>query len=587
MKLDELVTEKPSPRGYEDIETYMDRSNWILKENANFDVSYSGLQAFIAHDRMKKYTLSLYPERIRQTYKDGYFHIHNLSDGIVPYCYGADLFKLLKTGLSTGRIKSKPAKHLNTAVDHIVNFLCTSQQEWAGAQALSNVNFLLAPFVHKDDLSYEQVKQNMQRLIFNLNFPSRSSYQTPFTNLIFDSKCPKQLREMPAWGDGGNTYEDYYEESELILRAFNAILYEGDATGRVFTFPIPTLNLIKSTEFDSDLFYEIIRTDRKFGNWYFMNYIGSGIDEDSVQAMCCRLTLDLSQLPPAGGRWALSGNTGSIGVVTLNLGRIGYLSKDESDLFTQLNFLLSLSREALETKGDIITKSFNNGLMPLAKMYDVDLDRFFRTIGVVGLNEMMVNFTGEPLTENLTLGSKILSYLRDWTRETQKETGVLWNLEMTPAEGSATSLAMKDRKMYPGIYTQGTDSSHYYTSLLTPPSQKMDMVKRIKFEEKLLQLFTGGTVHRIYVGESDPSIEGLAMLTERIASNTSIPYFDFAATFSICMSCDNYMRGAHYDCGACGQDAEVISRVVGYYRATTKYNKGKMQEFDDRTYVNL
>lgn len=565
----------------------MNRSSWILKENANFDISYSGLQAFIAHKRIKNYVLSLYPKRIRQAYEDGYFHIHNLSDGIVPYCYGADLFKLLKSGLSTGRIKSNPAKHLNTAVDHMVNFLCTSQQEWAGAQALGNVNFLLAPFVHKDNLSYKQVKQNMQRLIFNLNFPSRSSYQTPFTNLIFDSKCPKQLRDLPAWGDGGNTYSDYHDESMMILRAFNEVLYEGDAVGSVFTFPIPTLNLIKSTKFDSELFYEIMKTDRKFGNWYFMNYIGSGIDEDSVQAMCCRLNLDLSQLPPAGGRWALSGNTGSIGVITLNLSRIGYLSKDESDLFTQLNFLLSLSRDALELKSNTINKSFDNGLMPLAKMYDVDFKRFFRTIGVVGLDEMMINYTGEPLTENIALGSKILTYIRDWTRRTQEDTGVLWNLEMTPAEGSATSLAMKDRQMYPDIFTQGTKESPYYTSLLTPPNQEMDLATRIKVEEQLLHLFTGGTVHRVYIGEKNPPIEGLAKLTERMAKNTKIPYFDFAATFSICIDCHEYMRGIHYDCTKCGHDAEVFSRVVGYYRATTKYNNGKMQEFNERTYATV
>ena len=576
-----------NPDKYRDIETYMNRSSWILKENANFDISYSGLQAYMAHDRIKKYTLGLYPDRIRKTYDEGYFHIHNLSDGIIPYCLGADMFKLLKMGLSTGRIRSGPAKHLNTAVDHMVNFLCTSQQEWAGAQALSNVNILLAPFVRKDKLTYKQVKQDMQRLIFNLNYPSRSSYQTPFTNLIFDSKCPKNLRDMPAWGDGGNTYEDYYDESIMILRAFNEVLHEGDAAGRVFTFPIPTLNLIKSTNFNSEWFHEIMKTDKKFGNWYFMNYIGSGIDEDSVQAMCCRLNLDLSQLPPAGGRWALSGNTGSIGVITLNLARIGYLSHEESDLYTQLNFLLSLAKEALDIKDRVVTKSYDNGLMPLAKLYEINLNRFFRTIGVVGLNEMMINFTGAPLTENLDLGISILKHIREWTRETQTETGKLWNLEMTPAEGSATSLAMKDKRMYPDIVTQGTYDAPYYTSLLTPPSQKMDLVTRLQFEEKLLPLFTGGTVHRVYIGENDIPVSGLVKLIENIAKNTKIPYIDFGATFSICNTCEKYMRGVHYDCIKCGNDSDVFSRVVGYYRATNKYNTGKLQEFNERTYTNL
>jgi len=571
---------------FDDIETYINETSWLLKENANFDRSYSGLQAFMAHDRIKRYTLSFYPRRVRQMYKEGYFHIHNLSDGIVPYCYGADLFKLLRMGLETGRIRSAPAKHLNTAVDHIVNFLCTSQQEWAGAQALSNVNYLLAPFVHADDLTFKEVKQNMQRLIFNLNYPSRSSYQTPFTNLIFDSKCPKQLRDIPVLHNG-NTYSEFQEEAEIITRAFNAVLYEGDSIGTVFTFPIPTLNLIKSTKFDSDLFIDIMKTDIKFGNWYFMNYIGSGIDEDSVQAMCCRLALDLNQLPPAGGRWALSGNTGSIGVITLNLSRIGHLSKEESDLYSQLNLLLSVAKEALLIKGDLINKSFDNGLMPLASRYEVDLSRFFRTIGIVGLNEMLVNFTGDPLTENISLAQDIISFLRDWTRETQNETEVLWNLEMTPAEGSATSLAMKDRRSYPSIFTQGTEDSPYYTSLLTPPNQPLTMWERLKYEEQLLPLFTGGTVHRIYLGEAAPFPVSMAKLMEGLTNSTKIPYFDFSPTYSLCTSCSSYTRGIVEKCPACGGITDTYSRTVGYYRATSNYNKGKLREFQERTYVDI
>jgi len=1115
----------------------------------------------------------------------------------VHNCYGADLFKLLNMGLITTRIRSKPAKHLNTAVDHIVNFMATSQQEWAGAQAISNVNWLLAPFVYHDNLSYEEVKQEMQRLIFNLNYPSRAGYQcvsedtltltldgwksideisesdlaltfnmetreievlpihkvvrynynglmyhihnertdqlvvpehrvitfpyyddtprfemakdifdrksrvlvpamglidredypitdeeirlwawivsegnitpnktkedrivigqsilnpeniecirstlsdngiewteseysggcanapvkrftfyksgysksipkwtsllsrnqarlflseyrlgdgsksrfrlytnsesdllrfqelcviagyltnnrlrdngvydisivrdftdrtyaevetipydgrvygintdnnsmivlrngkiaftgnTPFTNLIFDSKCPKQLRELPVL-DNGNTYEDFADEAETIIKAFNHVLYEGDGIGSVFTFPIPTLNLIKSTDFSSDLFYEIMRTDAKFGNWYYMNYVGSGIDEDSVQAMCfqgetkviyrvdgrvsrdtlrnlyrtstkhniealvngefvpcyvdayqydsnllyvyldngnilkvtkshlfltddgviravdlrpgvrlpmastpydteygtydlgrliglyiaegldtgkaiqftfhsdeaehidfitkflqrtlgarsikvpdprssavslltydksvrglvrsfvsgrlstekklraavfrgsvdfrqglidglwqgdgynrdnelhinnpeladdicdvlgslgikytrtlktsqvirickdnsskytdqggyqwvsvidikekyhadtvytlelpephlyqlangvithncCRLNLDLSQLPPAGGRWALSGNTGSIGVITLNLGRLGYISREESELFDNLDMTLSMAREALEIKGDIVNKSINSGLMPIARIYEVDLSRFFRTIGIVGLNEMCINHTGSNIIEAGDLAIRVLQYIRNWTKTTQQETGLLWNFEMTPAEGSATDLAIKDRKKYPDIYTMGETDSPYYTSMITPPSYEMGMEERLLFEEPYLTTFTGGTVHRIYVGEADPHPAGLAKLTESIAKNTKVPYFDFSATFSICPKCGSYQRGVHYDCSSCGGATEVFSRVVGYYRSTNKYNKGKLQEFNDRTYINV
>jgi ribonucleoside-triphosphate reductase len=569
-----------------EIQSYLGRSGWKIKENANSDISYSGLQAHVAREAVKNYALSRYSERVRKAYKEGYFHIHNLNDGIVPYCYGGDLFKLLKKGLRTGRINSKPAKHLSTAVDHMVNFLCTSQQEWAGAQAFSNVNILLAPFIAKDHLTFDEVKQDMQRLVFNVNYPSRASYQTPFTNLIFDMNVPKQLRGVPAL-DNGDTYDDFLDESYMILEAFNEVMGEGDADGNIFTFPIPTINLIKSTDFSSDLFYKIAETDAKFGNYFFMNYIGSGINEDSVQAMCCRLNLDLSQLPPAGGRWAMAGNTGSLGVVTLNLGRLGYVAHEEADIYTYLNFLLGLTRESLETKEIMIRESFANGLMPLAKEYDLNLERFFRTIGVVGLNELCLNFTGEPLSANLSLGAKVLDHIRDWTRQTQKETGKLWNLEMTPAEGCGTSLAIGDKAKYPDIITQGEGDSSYYTSLLTPPSEEISMVDRLRMEEPLLNKFTGGTVHRIFVGENAPNPEGLSKLIERIAKTTKVPYYDFAATFSMCKTNGHYMRGVHETCTECGHQADVYSRVTGYYRPISSYNAGKLKEFTERKYVSI
>lgn len=558
----------------------------MIKENANSNISYSGLKAYIADEAVRQYTLSQYPDSIRKLHNDGAYHIHNLSDGIVPYCFGADLLKLFKMGLRTSRIVSKPAKHLNSAVDHMTNYLCTSQQEWAGAQAFSNVNTLLAPYIRKDRLSYDEVKQAMQRLVFNLNFPSRSGYQTPFTNLVFDLGCPSNFAEVPA-DDEGNTFEDYPDEADMILKAFNDVLYEGDGNGSVFTFPIPTVNIIKSTKFDSDLFRELIRTDIKYGSYFFMNYLGTGIDENSVQAMCCRLNLDLSMLPPAGGRWAYAGNTGSIGIVSLNLGRIGYISKEESDIFANIDYLLEHAKESLLLKGDIIDNSFKAGLMPISKTYEVDLNRFFRTIGVVGLNELVMNFSGVNLSEDIGLGTKILDHIRDWTRTTQLETGKLWNLEMTPAEGCATSLAQKDIQQYPGITTQGMDGDPYYTSLLTPPAQELSFLDRLKIEEQLLPKFTGGTVHRVYTGEAYPDLDGMVKLTEKVTRGTKIPYFDFSTTFSVCKVCGGYSRGEHYDCPRCGGDSKVFSRVVGYYRETERYNKGKLQEFKERTYVNI
>lgn len=580
------TNEKEASQNTERINEYINKGHWSIKENANSNTSYSGLKAYVADEAVRNYALNFYPDSVRALHSEGYVHIHNLSDGIVPYCFGGDLLKLLNKGLRTARISSKPAKHLDTAVDHMANYLCTSQQEWAGAQAFSNVNTLLAPFISKDDLSYEEVRQSMQRLIYNLNFPSRSGYQTPFTNLVFNIGCPKNLRELPA-DDLGNTYEDFPDESEMILRAFNDIMYHGDNDSSVFTFPIPTINLIKSTDFSSDLFYELMRTDVKYGIYYFMNFIGSGIDEDTVQAMCCRLNLDLSQLPPAGGRWAMSGGTGSIGVITMNLGRLGYISKSEDELYENMDYVLENIKDALLIKGDIIDRSFKTGLMPLSQEYGVDINRFFRTVGVVGLNELLINFTGEPLSHNVEMGRTILNYIRAWTKKTQEETGKLWNLEMTPAEGSATSLAQKDKRLYGSIFTQGTDKAPYYTSLLTPPNENLAFSERLSIEEKLLPIFTGGTVHRIYMGEAYPDINSMVKLTERITRNTKIPYFDFTATFSVCRDCKQNFRGVHWECPVCGSKTKVMSRVVGYYREVDRYNVGKEQEFKERNYVTL
>lgn len=561
-----------------------------LKENANFNRSASGMEAYIAHKTTKEYMLGeRYPQWVGKLHYDGDLHVHNLTQGLIPYCFGADLLLLLHKGLISDRIVSSPAKHLDSAVDHIVNFLGMNQQEWAGAQAFSHVNTLLAPLAV--GMSYKAIKQNMQRLIFNLNLPSRSGYQTIFSNVILDFKTPKYYRDQNVIVGGEvlrDTYEDFEEEAEKIHKAFWEVLTRGDVRGNIFTFPIPTENITKDTKWDTELMDLIIHNTIHRGQAYFFNYWGTGIDEDTVRALCCRLTLDLSQLPPAGGRWAYEGGTGSIGVVTINMGRIGYLSRTEYEIFERLEYLMHRAKEILLLKEEIVTYSRDvDRLMPLARFYDISFDRFFRTIGIVGFNELFENFAGSPLSQNMKLAIKILDYMRDKTLEFQKETGRLWNLEMTPAEGSSWRLATLDRQFYPDIMTQGNASGYYYSAMIPPSNQDMSFGDMLYMGQELLPKFTGGTVFRLFLGEQEPSHEATKTLIKRMSSSSTIPYFDFAATFSICVDCGHDMRGSCITCDRCGGSTKTYSRTVGYYRPVSNYNKGKLNEFKERVYHTI
>jgi len=575
----------------EPIEEYFRQESWLIKENANQSRSYSQMKGFIATKAIREYTLSKYPEDIRQYHEEGYFHIHDLANGIVPYCLGADFLQLVTEGLWTSHVVSGPPKHLSTVLNQAVNFLCASQQEWAGAQALGDFNTILAPFVAADNLSYKQVKQMMQEFVWDMNYPTRSGAETPFSNVMFNTKCPESLAELSIPEQlkslDGNTYADFHDESIMVLKAFNEVLTEGDHVGNPFTFPIPTINLIKSTNFDDDVWNEIMETEAKYGSYYWMNYIGTGIKSGSKRALCCRLILDLEDLPPAGGRWAMEGATGSIGVVTLNLPKLGYLCNDEDELLTNIAFFLEKIKQSLLMKNEWVQDIYDLGYLPITKHYGVNFDRYFRTVGILGLNEMCLNLTDMPIWKNPGLAEDVLTFIRNWTRETQVETGKLWNFEMTPGEGAATSLAFKDLERHPDIKTLGTRESPYYSTLITPPSVWMDFVDRIKIEEPLLKLFTGGTVHRIYMGENNPSPTGLKKIITRIAKHSSIPYYDISATFSICKKCGGHMRGFHESCHKCGGENKIFSRIVGYYRSIESANVGKKQEIMDRTYNDI
>jgi len=572
------------------------------KENANKFESYTKLRGFVADSFIKEWALqNIYTPDIVDAHNNGFFHVHDLSDALVPYCKGHDVTKLMIKGLITQTVVAGPPRHLTSFLDQCINLIAYNQQHWAGAQAISNINTLAAPYIRKDyghlrdeNGNYTKqvvklVRQAVQSFIYNLNFPSRAGSQTPFSNIIMNFKCPTMMRDEPVLNPGcDGTWGDYEVEARLILKAFDDIFREGDHVGRPFTFPIVTINLISDANFDDPLFLELVKTTLKFGTYSFFNYIGSGIDPNTILSMCCRLQINLDEIAPSGGRWAYSGETGSLGVVTLNMGKLGYLSKSKEEFYLMLDDLLDKARRALIMKGIFIEKH-KTRFMPFDVIYGTDLRRFFRTIGVVGLNEMCLNYFGTPLSANISFVQEILTYIREWTRATQKTTGVLWNLEMTPAEGSATRLAILDKQTYPDIITQGIEGAYYYTSMITPPSQELSVFERIRIEEQILPLFTGGTVHRIFIGNESPDPKATAKLIENIARNTKITYFDIASTFSVCTVCKKDYRGVMHTCPEDGNPMQTWDRIVGYYRPRSQANSGKVQEILERetvTFIN-
>lgn len=565
------------------INEYLSNSSWLVKENANQVRSWSQLRGYIADDAVKNYTLSKYPKEIREMHEYGDIHIHDLVNGLIPYCNGIDLYKLLSGGLWTTHIVSSKPKHLSSALSQLVNFFTTSQNEWAGAQAAGDFNTLLAPYIAKDNMSYSQILQCMQQFMWDLNYPSRSSNETPFTNIMFNAKTPHNWKDEPVCMDGvDGTYSDYENESMLILKAFNDVLSKGDAENNPFTFPIPTINLIPEADFTNEIWNDIAKTVAKYGVYYFMNYIGSGISANSVRSMCCRLQLDMNELSETGGRWAYQGSTGSIGVVTINLPRLGYLN---GNIFDSLENILEKCKQSLLLKDSWIKKTYDDGLMPVTHKYGVNFNRYFRTIGLLGLHEMCVNITGKPIwdKDSTLLVIQVMKYIKSWLKKTQKETGMIWNSELVPGESCSTRLAMLDRKYYPGMFTQGTESAPYYSTLVTPSNSDISIGDKIELEEKILPEFTGGTVFRLYMGERNPHPESIWKIITRLAE-TKIPYFDLAATYGICNKCNSYQSGTSFECSRCGGDMRIYQRITGYYRPIHQANIGKIQEFNERKY---
>ncbi len=576
------------------VEGYISAEDWRVRENSNTNYSFSGLMLHAAGSMIADYTLNnVYPKEIADAHRKGYFHIHDLSFGVIPYCAGWYLKDLLLKGFGgvTGKISSKPPKHLDTAVAQIINFLGTMQMEFAGAQAFSSVDTYLAPFVRNDKLSYREVKQNIQRLIYGLNIPSRWGSQTPFTNFTFDLITPSDLgaEHVVVGGEElSKTYDEYQKEMDMINKAFVEIMMEGDANGRIFTFPIPTYNLLPDFDWDSEMADMIFEMTAKYGTPYFQNYIGSDLDPRSIRAMCCRLQLDLNELRSRGNGLFGSGElTGSIGVVTINLNRIGYESKNEEEFFEKLTELMVLAKESLEIKRKIVNENLRRELMPYTRIYLGTFANHFSTIGVIGMHEALVNMFGVGIydEEGLKFAVKTLKFMREVLKKFQDETGNLYNLEATPAEGASYRLARLDKKMYPDIYTSGNEEPYLTNSTWIPADYKLSVMEAIAHQEVLQSLYTGGTVFHTYLGERISS-ESAKSLARKIAEKSKIPYFTLTPTFSIC-PVHGYIPGEVWECPYCGRKTEVYSRVVGYFRPVESWNNGKQEEYKERISFNL
>ncbi len=586
------------------IDNYLRQSDWRVNENSNSAYSLSGLLMHAAGTVVANYTLSnVYPPEISNAHKNGDFHIHDLSMGISGYCAGWSLRQVISEGFNgvPGKIDSRPAKHLNSALWQMINFMGTLQNEWAGAQAFSSVDTYLAPFVKYDALDYKRVKQAIQGFVFNMNVPSRWGGQTPFSNITLDWTVPEDMATRRAIVGGGEqdyTYGDCVDEMALINRAFIEVMTEGDAKGRVFTFPIPTYNITRDFDWDSSNARLLFEMTAKYGLPYFQNFINSTLKPSDVRSMCCRLQLDVKELKSRGGGLFGAGEmTGSVGVVTINLPRVGFLSRDDNDYFEKLAELMDLASRSLEIKREVVQKNIDNGLMPYSKRYLVSLHNHFSTIGINGMNESLTNFMGAGIAtpEGKAFALRTLDFMREKLREFQDSTGVLYNLEATPAEGTSYRLAKIDKVKHPEMITaneaavQKGAAPYYTNSTHLPVNYTDDLFEALEHQDDLQMKYTGGTVFHGFLGENISSPEACGKLVRRIAYNFRLPYYTITPTFSVCPE-HGYIAGRHGECPKpkngngerCGRSCEIYSRVVGYFRPVQNWNLGKKQEFSDR-----
>ncbi len=573
------------------VDDYTGGRDWRVRENSNMGYSYSGLMYHIATSVIANYTLDkIYPMEVADAHTNGDMHIHDLGSGIVGYCAGWSLRQLLAEGFNgvPSKVASKPPAHLDTALLQMANFLGSLQNEWAGAQAFNGVDTMLAPFVRKDGLDYKKVKQAIQTFVFNLNIASRWGGQTPFTNVTLDLTVPDDLAGEHVVVGGklqDETYGDYVEEMEMINRAFIEVMSEGDMNGRPFTFPIPTYSLTRDFEWDNGISPALFEMTAKYGLPYFQNFINSDLKPSDVRSMCCRLQLDLRELRKnvTGGLFGSGDSTGSIGVVTINMPRLGYLSKNEDEFFEKLEYVMELAKISLEVKREVVSKNMENGLLPFTKRYLGTLKHHFSTIGLVGMNEALLNLfgTGIATEEGKKFAVRTLKFMRERIKQFQEETGNIYNLEATPAEGVSYRLAKIDKRKYPNIITAGERAPYYTNSTTLPVNSGMDLISVIKHQEELQTLYTGGTVVHMFIGESLEDGESCKNLVRKVAFNTRLPYFTVSPTYTVCPD-HGFMPGEYPKCPTCGTDTEIYSRVVGYYRPVKNWNTGKQEEFRQR-----
>lgn len=578
---------------------YLDDRDWQTQENANTSRSVAALNNYVREEFTKKFWLNeLYTEQIREAHSSGDIHIHDLGF-FGPYCAGWDLRQLLMNGFGgvSGKVESSPAKHLRSFLGQVINSTFTTQGESAGAQAWSSIDTYCAPFIRYDGLTFKQVKQAIQEFVFNLNVPTRVGFQCPFSNLTFDLIAPRTLKDEAVIIGGKLTndkYGDFQAEQDMFNLAFCEVMKEGDKKGRVFTFPIPTINITKDLDWDSPVLNAFMDIACKYGIPYFSNYINSDLSPEDALSMCCRLRLNTKELRKRGGSlFASNPLTGSIGVVTINLARLGYVSKTESEFKTRLWHQMQVAKASLEIKRKAIEQQTDRGLYPYSANYlkDVKLrtgnywNNHFSTIGLLGMNEAAQNLLGEEtdLTteEGQAFGVRILEYMRDVLVEFQDETGNNYNLEATPAEGTSYRLAEKDLKRFPDIITAGENVKYYTNSSQLPVGFTDDIFETLDLQDELQTKYTGGTVLHLYLGEKIPDVEAAKSLLKKSFEQYELPYLSFTPSFSICQN-HGYINGEHFSCPECGEETEVWSRVVGYLRPVKNFNKGKREEYSQR-----
>ena len=590
---------KATMLNYKDlVDSYLDSSDWRVKENSTVTYSVGGLILSNSGAITANYWLSeIYDEEIADAHRSAAIHLHDLSM-LTGYCAGWSIKQLIQEGLGGvgGKITSKPAKHLASLCNQMVNFLGIMQNEWAGAQAFSSFDTYLAPFVKVDHLSYYDVKKCIESFIYGVNTPSRWGTQAPFSNITLDWTVPNDLKNIPAIVGGQDmdfTYGDCQAEMDMVNKAFIEIMIEGDANGRGFQYPIPTYSITKNFDWsESENNRLLFEMTAKYGTPYFSNYINRDMEPNDVRSMCCRLRLDLRELRKKSGGFFGSGeSTGSVGVVTINLPRIAYLAKDEKDFYAKLDHMMDVSARSLKIKRTVITKLMNEGLYPYTRRYLGTFDNHFSTIGLVGMNEACLNakWLHEDLTHEAAqrFSRDVLNHMRERLSDYQEKYGDLYNLEATPAESTSYRLAKHDVALYPDIITANEHGTPYYTnSSHLPVGYTEDIFTALDVQDELQTLYTSGTVFHAFLGEKLPDWRAAATLVRKIAENYRLPYYTMSPTYSICKN-HGYLAGEHYTCPECGEKTEVYSRITGYYRPVQNWNNGKAQEFKDRKVYNI